>query len=200
MKSPLHPFDWNLLGRSGRRYLGVTAAVTTFTVSNIVARDYDQTNMVAPDDPFNVQLPSVDEDVTMGGFQLKVDRTKWGIELNQRDHGWLGRLQGDDVDINVTELPRSPRAAASGARSIRSERIFTRHAVPGLKIVYGDKPSLFTRNIRTIRYLFVNPEGKPICFEARARTVNPDWSEANGLILNTLSLPRRTLRRAGEAR
>ena len=71
---------------------------------------------------------------------------------------------------------------------MHSERVFTRHAVPGLKIVYGGKPSLFTQNIRAIRYLFVNPEGKTICFEARAKTADPDWSEANNLVLNTLSL------------
>ena len=31
---------------------------------------------------------------------------------------------------------------------MHSERVFTRHAVRGLKIVYGEKPSLFTQNIR----------------------------------------------------
>jgi hypothetical protein len=79
------------------------------------------------------------------------------------------------------------------------ERVFTSHAVPGLKIVYGGKPSLFTQNIRAIRYLFVNAEGKTICFEARAKTAKPDWSEANNLVLNRLSLTRRTVPRIGEA-
>src|SRR5262245_25617696 len=189
MKSPLHPFVLNLIGKSGHRYLAITATVTTFTISNIVAQDYAQTGMVVPDDPFNVQLPAVDEEVAIGGFQLTVDRTKWGIELGQRHHGWLGRFPRDDVDITVTELPRSRGAAVLGAPSTHRERIFTKHAAPGLKIVYGAKPSLLTQNIRTIRCLFVNREGETICFEARAKTANPDWSEANNLVLNTLSLP-----------
>ncbi len=137
--------------------------------------------------------------VTIGGFQLRVDRTKWGIELNPGNHGLLGRLDGDDVDIIVTEVSRSQPEAAVGAGSMHSERVFTRHAVRGLKIVYGKKPSLFTQNIRAIRYLFVNAEGKTICFDARAKTADPDWSEANSLVLNTLSLVRRTVPRIGEA-
>ena len=178
--------------------MAITATVTTFTVGSIFAQDNDQTNMVAPDDPFDVQLPSVDEDVRIGGFQLSVDRTKWGIELILSNHGLLGRLHGEDVDITVTEVSAPQRATAIGARSLHSERIFTAHAVPGLKIVYGGKPSLFTQDIRAIRYLFVNSAGATICFEARAKTANPDWSEANHLVLNTLSLPRRIVRPIGE--
>jgi hypothetical protein len=168
--------------------LALTATVTTFAVGSILAQDYDQTNRIAPDDPFDVQMPSVDEDVTIGGFQLRVDRTKWGVELNPGNHGLLGQLHGDDVDITVTEVSRSQGEAPIGASSMHRERVFTSHAVPGLKIVYGGKPSLFTQNIRAIRYLFVNAEDKTICFEARARTANPDWSEANNLVLNRLSL------------
>jgi hypothetical protein len=199
MKSLLHPYVSNLTGTSGGRYLAIAATVTTFTVGSILAQEYDQTNMVAPDDPFDVRMPSVDEYVTIGGFQLRVDRTKWGIELNPGNHGLLGRLDGDDVDITVTEVSRSQREAAVGAGSMHSERVFTRHAVPGLKIVYGGKPYLFTHNIRAIRYLFANAEGKTICFEARAKTADPDWSEANSLVLNTLSRARRAVPRIGEA-
>jgi hypothetical protein len=199
MKSLLHPYVSNLMGTSGGRYLAITATVTTFTVGSILAQEYDQTNMIAPDDPFDVQMPSVDEDVTIAGFQLRVDRTKWGVELNPGNHGLLGQLHGDDVNITVTEVSRSQGEAAVGASSTHRERVFTSHAVPGLKIVYGGKPSLFTQNIRAIRYLFVNSEGKTISFEARAKTANPDWSEANYLVLNRLSLARRTVPRIGEA-
>lgn len=199
MKSLMHPFVSNLMGTSGGRYLAITATVTTLTVGSIVAQEFDQTNMVASDDPFDVRMPSVDEDVTIGGFQLRVDRTKWGIDLNPRNHGLFGRLRGDDVDITVTDVSRSQREAAIVAGSMHSERVFTRHAIPGLKIVYGGKPSLFTQNIRAIRYLFVNSEGKTICFEARAKTSHPDWSEANNLVLNTLSLARRAVRCIGGA-
>jgi hypothetical protein len=61
MKSLLHPYVSNLMGTSGGRYLAITATVTTFTVGSILAQEYDQTNMVAPDDPFDVRMPSVDE-------------------------------------------------------------------------------------------------------------------------------------------
>jgi hypothetical protein len=198
MKSLWDHFASGLIGTPGGHYLAITATVTTFTVGSIFAQDNDQTNMLAPDDPFDVQLPSVDEDVRIGGFQLSVDRTKWGIELILSNHGLLGRLHGEDVDITVTEVSAPQRATAIGARSLHSERIFTAHAVPGLKIVYGGKPSLFTQDIRAIRYLFVNSAGATICFEARAKTANPDWSEANHLVLNTLSLPRRIVRPIGE--
>ena len=126
MKSLLRPYVSNLMGTSGGRYLAITATVTTFTVGSILAQEYDQTNMVAPDDPFDVRMPSVDDYVTIGGFQLRVDRTKWGIELNPGNHGLLGRLDGDDVDITVTEVSRSQREAAVGAGSMHSERVFTR--------------------------------------------------------------------------
>jgi hypothetical protein len=110
-----------------------------------------------------------------------------------------GGYTGNDVDITVTEVSRSQHESAIGARSMHSERILARHAVPGLKVVYREKPSLFTENIQAIRYLFVNLESETICFEARARTADPDWSEANSLVLNTLSLPRPTPRPIGEA-
>jgi hypothetical protein len=74
------------------------------------------------------------------------------------------------------------------------ERVFTSHAIRGLKAVCGGKPSLFTQNIRAIRYFFANPEGKTICFEAHAKTSHPDWSDANNLVLNTLSLAKPTRR------
>jgi hypothetical protein len=130
MKSLLHPYVSNLMGTSGGRYLAITATVTTFTVGSILAQEYEQTNMIAPDDPFDVQMPSVDEDVTIAGFQLRVDRTKWGVELNPGNHGLLGQLHGDDVNITVTEVSRSQGEAAVGASSTHRERVFTSHAVP----------------------------------------------------------------------
>jgi hypothetical protein len=183
---------------SSGRYLAITATVATFTVGSIFAQQYD--NMAASDDDVDVRTPSVDEYVTIGGFQLRVDRTKWGIDLNPSNHGLLGRLQGDDVDINVIEIsgPQSLNPIAEKAAlttgSMHIERVFTSHAIRGLKAAYGGKPSLFTQNIRAIRYVFANPEGKTICFEAHAKTSHPDWSDANNLVLNTLSLAKRTRR------
>ena len=63
-------------------------------------------NVIPPDDYFDVPTPSIDEYVNIGGFQLRVDQTKWGIDLTPNNHGLLGRLQGHNVDINVTESPR----------------------------------------------------------------------------------------------
>jgi hypothetical protein len=200
MKSILHPFVWNLMVASSGRCLAITATVTTLTVGSILAQEYDQMNMVDPDDPFDVRMASVDEYVTIGGFQLRVDRTKWGIDLNPNNRGLLARLQGDEVDINVIEIsgPQSlnpiAQKAALTAGSMHVERVFTSHAIRGLKAVYGGKPSFFTQNIRAIRYFFVNPERKTICFEAHAKTSYPDWSDANNLVLNTLSLAKRTRR------
>jgi hypothetical protein len=113
----------------------------------------------------------------------------------------LGRLKGHDVDIDVTESPRleslnklAEDMASTKGSPVHIDRVFTRHAIPGVKAVYGEKPSLFSQNIRTIRYFFVNSEGKTVCFEARAKTSYPDWSDANSLVLNTLSLAKPTLR------
>jgi hypothetical protein len=183
---------------SSGRYLAITATVATFTVGSIFAQQYD--NMAASDDDVDVRTPSVDEYVSIGGFQLRVDRTKWGIDLNPSNHGLLGRLQGDDVDINVIEIsgPQSlnpiAEMAALTTTSTHVKRVFTSHAIRGLKVVYGGKPSLFSQNIRAIRYFFVNPEGKTICFEAHAKTSHPDWFDANNLVLNTLSVAKRTRR------
>jgi hypothetical protein len=175
--------------------------VTALAVGSIFAQEYDEMNIVAPDDFFDIPTPSVDEYVTIGGFQLRVDRTKWGIDLTPNNHGLLGRLQGDDVDINVVEIPRSQsldriaeKTAVPTDSTIHIKRVFTSHAIRGLKATYGGKPSRFSQNIRAIRYFFVNPAGKTICFEAQAKTSHPDWSHANYLVLNTLSLenePRR---------
>jgi hypothetical protein len=84
--------------------------------------------------------------------------------------------------------------ASTKSSSVHIERVFTSHAVRGVKAVYGGRPSLFSQNIRAIRYFFVNPEGKTICFEAYAKTSFPDWSDANNLVLSTLSLAKRTRR------
>ena len=63
-------------------------------------------NAVPLDDYFNVPTPSMDEYFSIGGFQLRVDQTKWGIDLTPNNHGLLGRFQGHNVDINVIEIPR----------------------------------------------------------------------------------------------
>jgi hypothetical protein len=180
------------------RCLAVAAALTTLRVGSVLAQEYGEMNVVPLDDYFDVPI---DEDVTIGGFQLRVDQTKWGIDLTPNNHGLLGRLQGNDVDINVIEIPRleslkqiAENMASTKGSSVHIERVFTSHAIRGVKAVYGGKPSLFSQNVRAIRYFFVNPEGKTICFEAHAKTSHPDWSDANNLVLNTLSLAKRTRR------
>ena len=71
--------------------------------------------------------------------------------------------------------------ASTKGSSVHIDHVFTSHAIPGVKAVYGEKPSLFSQNIRAIRYFFVNPEGKTICFEAHAKSSHPDWSDANNV-------------------
>jgi hypothetical protein len=181
------------------RCLAVAAALITLRLGSVFAQEYDEMNVVPLDDYFNVPTPSIDEYVSIGGFQLRVDQTKWGIGLTPNNHGLLGRIQGHDVHINVIEIPRleslnqiAENMASPTGSSVQIERVFTSHAVRGVKAVYGGKPSLFSQNIRAIRYFFVNPEGKTICFEARAKTSHPDWSDANNLVLNKLSFAKRT--------
>ena len=180
------------------RCLAVAAALTTLRVGSVLAQEYDEMNVVPLDDYSDVPI---DEYVNIGGFQLRVDQTKWGIDLTPNNHGLLGRLQGHNVDINVIEIPRlgsvnqiAENMASTKGSSVHIERVFTSHAIRGVKAVYGGKPSLFSQNVRAIRYFFVNPEGKTICFEAHAKTSHPDWSDANNLVLNTLSLAKRTRR------
>ena len=183
------------------RCIAVAAALTTLGVGSVFAQDYDEMNVMPPDAYFDVPTPPINEYVNIGGFQLRVDRTKWGIDLTPDTHGLLGRLKGHDVDIDVIESRRleslntiAQAIAPTNGSSVHIDRVFTSHAIPGVKAVYGDKPSLFSQNIRAIRYFFANSEGKAICFEAHAKTSHPDWSDANTLVLNTLSLAKRTLR------
>jgi hypothetical protein len=88
------------------RCLAIAAALTTLRVGSVFAQEYDEMNVVPLDYYFDVPTPSIDEYVSIGGFQLRVDQTKWGIYLAPNNHGLLGRLQGHNVDINVIEIPR----------------------------------------------------------------------------------------------
>lgn len=194
MSSTLHPFVRNLVIVPSRRFVATIATIATFAVGSLRAQQYD--SMAGPDDPFDVQTPSVDEYITVGGFQLRVDRTKWDINLGPGNRGLLGRLEGNDVAISIREIARPKSTtvtekASLETNSVQIERVFTSHAIGGLKVVYRGKTSLISQRIKAIRFLFVNPEGKTICFEARARTPHPDWSDANDLVLNTLSLAKR---------
>jgi hypothetical protein len=203
MKSTFHSGLWKtaLLVIPRGRCIAVAAALTTLGVGSVFAQDYDEMNVIPSEDYFDVPTPPINEYVNMGGFQLRVNRTKWGIDLTPNTHGLLGRLKGHDVDIDVIESPRleslnqiAENMASTKGSSVHIEHVFTSHAIPGVKAVYGEKPSFFSQNIRAIRYFFVNSEGKAICFEAHAKTSHPDWSDANNLVLNTLSLAKRTLR------
>jgi len=76
----------------------------------------------------------------MGGLQLRVDRTKWGIDLTPNTQGLLGRLKGHDVDIDVTESPRLKSIsklaldmASTKGSLVHIDFVFTRHATPRRK-------------------------------------------------------------------
>jgi hypothetical protein len=164
-------------------------------VGSVFAQRYDDINVVGLDDYFDVPTPPVNEYVDLGGIQLRVDRTKWGVELSSSNHGLLGRFLGNDVELTATEIvtPQSldqlaQRAAPNGDSLVRVERVSTSHAVHGIKVVYADKSSYSAPSIRAIRYFFAGPQGRVICFEARPTSSHPDWSDTNDLILDTLSL------------
>ena len=109
MKSTFHSGLWKtaLLIIPRGRCLAIAAAVTTLRIGSVFAQEYDEMNVVPLDDYFNVPTPSIDEYFSIGGFQLRVDQTKWAIDLTPNNHGLLARLQGHNVDINVIEIPRS---------------------------------------------------------------------------------------------
>ena len=179
------------------RCAALTVMLPVLLAGRIHAESYDEINIVPADDFFDVPTPPVNDYIEIGGFQLKVDRTRWGLSLTKGNHGFLGRLEGTDVDINVSELP-APQATAIGSTTdsransaTRVEHIFTSHAVPGLKVIHRGQRSLFGENICGIDYIFVSPENKRIRFAAHAKVSHPDWSDANRLVLNTLSLAAR---------
>ena len=130
------------------RCIAVAAALTTLGVGSVFAQDYDEMNVIPSEDYFDVPTPPINEYVNIGGFQLRVDQTKWGIDLTQNTHGLLGRLKGHDVDIDVIESPRleslnqiAENMASTKGSSVHIEHVFTSHAIPGVKAVYGEKPS-----------------------------------------------------------
>lgn len=194
MKSILNRYLGENVFRVPRGLL-ITTSVTILSIHSIFGQGYDELNIVPLDDFFDVRTPSVDQYVDIGGFELKVDRTKWGLDLTRNNHGFLGRLEGRDVDIDVLEIPRSrsgnqiaERAALATDSSRHLQRVYTSHAVRGVKDVYRGKPFAFSQNIRAIRYFFVNSQGETICFAAHAKSAYPDWSDAIYLVQNTLSL------------
>ena len=200
MNSTHHFFVRNHFGFSSRRFAAITAAVATCAIGSVRAQQY--VNVGTQDDSFDVQTPPVDELIAVGGFQLRVDRTKWDIALSPGNHRLLGRLQGNDVDITIRVIAGASSTTSAektilAMAPLRMERVFTSHAISGLKVFYGDRSSSIRQRITAIRYIFVNPAGETICFEVRAKTTYSDWSDANDLVLNTLSLAHR--RRAAPA-
>jgi hypothetical protein len=156
MKSTFHSGLWKraLLVIPLGRCLAIAAALTILRVGSVFAQEYDEMNVVPLDDYLDVPTPSMDEYVSIGGFQLRVDQTQWGIDLTPNNHGLLGRLQGHNVDINVIEIPRlgslnqiAENMASTKGSSVHIERVSTSHVVRGVKAVYGGKPSLFSQNI-----------------------------------------------------
>ena len=119
------------------RCIAVAAALTTLGVGSVFAQDYDEMNVIPPDDYFDVPTPSINEYVNIGGFQLRVDRTKWGIDLTPNTHALLGRLKGHDVAIDVTESPRleslnklAEDMASTKGSSVHIDRVFTKPRYP----------------------------------------------------------------------
>jgi hypothetical protein len=172
MKSTFHSGLWKraLLVIPLGRCLAIAAALTILRVGSVFAQEYDEMNVVPLDDYLDVPTPSMDEYVSIGGFQLRVDQTQWGIDLTPNNHGLLGRLQGHNVDINVIEIPRlgslnqiAENMASTKGSSVHIERVSTSHVVRGVKAVYGEShlssarisgDSLFLRKSRGQNDLF----------------------------------------------
>jgi hypothetical protein len=89
------------------RCLAFAAALTTLRLASAFAQEYDEMNVIPPDDYFDIPTPSINEYVNIGGFQLRVDRTKWGIDLTPNTHALLGR--DSQVRIPLTTLPKTWR-------------------------------------------------------------------------------------------
>jgi hypothetical protein len=122
-------------------------------------------------------LPTVEEDVDVGGLTLKLDRTKWGYSaFAGPDNGTLARFVGEDIEITlrrIAPLPDEGRllveflAAQKDVLYVRA--VATSGALRWVKAAYG------------IRHSRVSGRSW-LCFEARPTGKAPQWQDANDLV------------------
>jgi hypothetical protein len=133
------------------------------------------------------EYPGVAKRVSIGGFELDVDRTHWGIDNPQGpDKSYLGGFRSHSVDISVSRLS----STTTPGDVLESYPVSTSHGVHGTKVVLGQRVNFLVQHITAIRYIFTNRSGQTICFEARGIAPHPNWYRANKLILDSLSYPR----------
>jgi hypothetical protein len=140
-------------------------------------------------------LPTVEEDVDVGGLTLKLDRTKWGYSVFAGpDNGTLARFVGEDIEITlrrIAPLPDEGRllveflAAQKDVLYVRA--VATSGALRWVKAAYGIRHSRASGEQTAVRY-FIAVSGRSwLCFEARPTGKAPQWQDANDLVLGARS-------------
>ncbi|MEO6848269.1 MAG: hypothetical protein ABI443_11455 [Chthoniobacterales bacterium] len=166
-------------------------------ILNLRANDFYDYQNQHDSDPFNVGTPSVPRRVEIGGFKLKIDHARYGINIfNAPKENLLGVFQSDDHTLKVLRIPNASSSLEQEARKMSSAEgwplkeiteVQAQGGLHGVRITYGGASSMFSKNVRVIRYLFVNPQGETICFEANARNKRGDWSYIKFLMYKELS-------------
>ena len=140
--------------------------------------------------PFTPEIPMTPDFVKVGGFILKVDPTEYGFTASEKN-GTLGIFCGKDNDVRVTRISSSDPSlkqeimklgAANGWPLRNVTPVSAGKGLRGVMATYGAEPSFLFSGTKAIRWLFVNPRGETICFEADARTAYPDWNYTRFLL------------------
>ena len=137
-------------------------------------------------------LPSVEEDVKVGGITLRLDREKWGYSVFAAtcDESPLARFFGEDIEVTLRRVVPMPNDERTLFQSLGSRNdvlyvraVGTSGALHGVKVAFGNRRRLAPREQSAVRY-FIAVSGKDwLCFEARPTGKAPQWQDANDLIL-----------------
>jgi hypothetical protein len=137
------------------------------------------------------ELPKVEEDVTVGGLTLKLDRTKWGYSVFATGgNGPVARFTGEDIEVTVSQIA-APIDGGRGlleALAARDDVLYARPvatsgAMRGVKAAYGIRRGVALRDQTAVRYFLAVPGRSWLCFEARPTGKAPQWRDANDLVL-----------------
>ncbi|HEY5707139.1 MAG TPA: hypothetical protein VIS96_16385 [Terrimicrobiaceae bacterium] len=141
------------------------------------------------DYPF--ELPKVEEDVTVGGLTLKLDRTKWGYSVFSPSAGGpLARFLGEDIEVILWRMASPPESGRLLAKTVAGQAgvlyarpVWTSGAMRGVKAVYGVRRGFALRDQTAVRYFIGVSDRSWLCFEARPTGKAPQWHDASDLIL-----------------
>jgi hypothetical protein len=132
-------------------------------------------------------LPRVEEDVTVGGIILRLDREKWGYSVfAAAKDGVLARFSTGDIEVTlrrVAPMRDDERALVQRLRS-RADVLYVRSVATsgglrGLKVGFGLPP----REQSAVRYFIAVPAKDWLRFEALPTGRTPQWQDASELIL-----------------